>query len=309
TPVPVPAPAPRERRRRRRGPLGVLLAVLLIAAVGAGAWWVGFARYTTTPGVLGLTQAKATAKLEALGLHVEVSDPAWSDTVAAGRVMSSDPDGGNRVLDGGTVTITLSKGPEIYQLPDLAGKSLDEAQDAIAGLKLSFGKAVRKFSETVPEGQVIRTDPAAGTELRPGSNVDVWVSKGRQPIEVTSWVGKKGSDAKAALEKAGLKVTSDSRYDDSVAKGLVISQTPETGTLYQGDGVSLLVSKGPELVEVPGGLRASGVDSATAKLEALGFKVKTAHSSMYLGLGYVSSTDPGSGTMLPKGSTITLYLV
>jgi eukaryotic-like serine/threonine-protein kinase len=305
-PVPVPAPV---KERRRRGPLLVLVSVLLVAAVGASAWWFGFGRYTTAPGVLGLSQAAATAKLEQAGLTVSVTDPDWSETTKAGLVMRADPSGGNRVLNGGTVTLTLSKGPEIYRLPDLAGKSLDEARSALDQLKMSFGKAVSKWSETVPADQVIKTDPGAGTELRPGSSVDVWVSKGRQPITVTSWVGKDGTTAEKTLAKAGLTVKTTASYSDTVAKGKVISQSPSSGTRYKGDTVTLEISKGPELIEVPGGLKASGVDAARKKLEALGFKVVTRKSALYLGLGFVSSSDPGSGAKVPKGSTITLSLV
>jgi serine/threonine-protein kinase len=279
-----------------------------VAALGVGAWWFGFARYTSTPGVLGLTEQAATTRLEAAGLEVKVGEPAYSDTVKAGRVLRTDPAAGDRVLDGGTVTMTLSKGVEQYKLPNLAGRSLDEAQDALLAIKMSYGKRVEKWSETVPKGQVIRTDPSAGTILRPGASVDVWVSKGRQPITVSDWTGKDAGTATAQLEKAGLKVKTDSQYDDDVAAGRVISQSPDSGTLYRGDTVSLLVSKGPQLVQVPA-LRAWGVDAATKELERLGFKVKTAHADAYIGVGYVWSTDPGGGSRIPKGSTVTLNLL
>jgi serine/threonine-protein kinase len=286
----------------------VAVAVLLLAALGAAAAWFGYLRYTTTPGLLGLTQAAAEARLESAGLEVKVGQAAYSDTVQAGRVLRTDPAGGERVVDGGTVTLVLSKGVEQYQLPDLAGKTLDEAQDALLGLKMSYGKAVEKWSETVPAGQVIRTDPAAGATLRPGTSVDVWVSRGRQPIPVADWTGKDADRARATLEKAGLRVELDSRYDDEVPEGRVISQSPDAGTLHRGDTVSLVVSRGPELVEVPS-LRAWGVDAAREKLESLGFKVRTRNSAAYIGLGYVLSTDPDAGTKARKGSTITLNLV
>jgi beta-lactam-binding protein with PASTA domain len=308
TRAPAPVPLAQPRGRRRRGPLTVALAVLLVAALGAGAWWFGFARYTSTPGVLGLTQRAAAARLQHAGLKVKVTSPAYSDTVAAGHVLRTEPAGGDRVLDGGTVTLTMSRGVEQYQLPDLAGKSLDQAQDAILGIKLSYGKAVGKWSDTVPKGQVIGTDPAAGATLRPGTSVDVLVSKGRQPVDVADWHGKDADRAEAALEKAGLKVESDSRYDDDVPAGRVISQSPAPGTLYKGDTVTLLVSRGPELVAVPS-LRAWGVEAAKEKLESLGFEVETAHAAAYLGLGYVYSTDPGAGRKVPKGSTIVLHIL
>ncbi|MDP3894926.1 PASTA domain-containing protein, partial [Nocardioides sp.] len=81
------------------------------------------------------------------------------------------------------------------------------------------------------------------------------------------------------------------------------------GTLFRGDEVRLVVSKGPELVTVPAGLVRSGVADATERLEALGFKVTTERSELYLGLGFVASVSPGEGEQVRKGSTITLYLV
>jgi serine/threonine-protein kinase len=72
--------------------------------------------------------------------------------------------------------------------------------------------------------------------------------------------------------------------------------------------VSFVVSLGPELVEVPR-VQAMGVEAATELLEGLGFEVETKESGTYLGLGFVASSDPGSGEEVPKGSTITLFLV
>ena len=87
------------------------------------------------------------------------------------------------MLDGGTVTLVLSLGPERYDVPDLAGQTEDQAQDALAATNLVFGKSVGRWSETVPEGQVIRTSPKAGTTLKPGATVDLVLSKGRKPID------------------------------------------------------------------------------------------------------------------------------
>ena len=75
--------------------------------------------------------------------------------------------------------------------------------------------------------------------------------------------------------------------------------------MHRGDSVSLVVSKGPELVEVPS-VRGQGVDAATEKLEDLGFKVETDDAPGSLGLGFVFSQCPGGGEMVRPGSTITL---
>jgi serine/threonine-protein kinase len=186
----------------------------------------------------------------------------------------------------------------------------DDAKDTLADTHLAVGETTLRYSETVPEGQVIATDPEPGTTLRPDAIVDLVVSKGRRPIEVGDWTGKDADRAEQVLEKKGLVVDrSQTEYSDTVAEGDVIAQTPASGTLFKGETVTLVVSDGPELIEVPGGLVASGVEAAREKLEALGFDVDIEHSRSYLGLGYVFSTDPDSGSMAPKGSTITLYII
>jgi beta-lactam-binding protein with PASTA domain/serine/threonine protein kinase len=312
-PKPAPVPTPPSRpgarpRRRRRGPILLVLALLLAAAVGAGAWYFGYARYTTTPAVLSLSPDQAQQRLEKAGLDVRTGDPAYSDTVAQGLVMRTDPAAGKRVLKGTDVTITVSLGRAVAQLPKLTGITVDEAQDRILNAKMAFGKATKEYSETVPEGIVIASDPKGGTNLRFGTVVDLVVSKGRRPIPVGSWTGKDADDAQRVLEKRGLKVEVSHEYSDTVAEGDVISQQPQDGTLFKGDTVNLVVSLGPQLIEVPD-VVASGVDDATQTLQDAGFVVQVSNAPGYIGLGYVFSMDPGAGTELPKGSTVTIYLV
>ncbi|MDP2774157.1 MAG: Stk1 family PASTA domain-containing Ser/Thr kinase [Nocardioides sp.] len=308
-PKPPKARRPRRPRRSRRGPLLLVLALLLATAGGTSAYWFGWARYTTTPGVAGMTQAAAERQLDDAGLSVDYADEAYSETVPAGRVIETDPEAGSRILQDGTVTLTLSLGKERYDVPKVKGLTEDQAQDALLERNLEFDETIEKYSETVPAGTVIRSVPASGTTLRPGAAVDLVVSLGRKPIKVGSWIGDDIDDVRAALEDRGLvaNVTSE-EYDDTVPAGRVISQEPRNGTLFRGQAVSFVVSLGPELVEVPN-VRASGVDAATRELEALGFNVETEESGSYIGLGYVLSTDPAAGEEIPKGSTITLFLV
>ena len=79
-------------RRSKKGPLILLLALLLVAGAGFGAWWYGWARYTSTPGVIGLSQAAAVEKIEAAGLEADLGDPAYSETVPEGQVIGTDPE-------------------------------------------------------------------------------------------------------------------------------------------------------------------------------------------------------------------------
>ncbi|GAA4095576.1 Stk1 family PASTA domain-containing Ser/Thr kinase [Nocardioides kongjuensis] len=315
---PPPAPPkqprlPRERRPgRAKGIAVALVLVLLAAAVGTTAWWVGWGRYTTTPGVIGLEQAAATAKLDKAGLGAEVEE-VYSESVAKGVVITTDPRPGAKILPDGEVTLTVSRGKERYDVPDLAGKTVDEATAALREVKFVAGQPVEEWSETVEAGRVIRSTPAFGTPeaqgLPVGTSVTLVVSKGRKPLKVRSFVGKDADKAKRVLGKKGLDVeVVDEKYSDDVAEGDVISQTPESGTLYKGDKVELVVSKGPELVVVPA-VRLKSTDDAIAMLEDLGLVVRVEHADIYINGSVAWSTEPGGGAKVRKGSTVVLYVV
>ena len=155
------------------------------------------------------------------------------------------------MLKDGTVGAVISLGPERHKVPDVRGKTLDDAQQALDEAKLEYGDAVERFDEKVAKGRVISTDPAAGTPLRRNTAVDVIVSKGPRPIKIPDFTGKRADRAETALEKRGFKVDTTEVNSDTVPEGRVVSQSPDSGTGQKGDVISLVVSKGPVLVEVP----------------------------------------------------------
>lgn len=308
-----PAAPPRRRRRRGRRIALALVLVVLVAAVGGTAWWVGWGRFTTTPGVVGLEQAAAQAKLEEAGLGVTVGDEVYSESVEKGLVIATDPRPGERILPDGEVALTVSLGKERYDVPDLAGKTVAEAEAALAEVKFVAGQPVERWSETVEEGRVIQSQPAFGTPeaaaLPVGTSVTLVVSQGRKPIKIRSFVGKDADKATQALEKKGLKVeVAEERYSDDVPEGRVISQSPDSGTRYRSDTVQLVVSKGPELVTVPS-VRLKSTDDAVALLESLGLVVKIERADIYINGSVAWSTSPGGGSKVRKGSTVILDVV
>ncbi|MGN6576496.1 MAG: Stk1 family PASTA domain-containing Ser/Thr kinase [Nocardioides sp.] len=302
------APARRPRRRSRKGPILLLVVLLLAVAAGVGGWWFGAGRYTTTPAVINMRAADAKAEIRDAGLVYEEGRSVYSETVAAGSVVGTDPGGGERILDGGTVTVMLSKGPERYEVPALRGMEEAKAVSVLDDNHLEVGRIIRRWNERVAEGVVLGSDPKPGKELKRGAAVDLVVSKGPKPIRVPDFTGKDADKARTKLTALGLVVKETREHHDSVPEGDVITQSPNSGTLRRGDEVTLTVSTGPVLVKVPN-LTAVGVEEATRRLEELGFAVNTEHGGTYLGLGYVSGADPDFGTMQPKGSTITLFLV
>lgn len=299
---------PYQPRRRRRGPL-VIAALLVLALLGGlGVWYFGIARYTVTPGVIDLPQQSALTKLHKAGLKMKVSGHDYSETVAKGAVMGTDPDAGSRILKHGTVDVVISRGPERHKVPSLKGMSLDQAQAAIQDASLSYGRALMQYSDKVPQGTVIRSDPKAGTEQRRDTAVDVTISKGPRPIKIPDFTGQSVARAEKRLSKLGFGVQTTSEYSDSVPSGKVVSQSPNSGTGHRGDDVTLVASKGPQLVVVPS-LQAKSYDDAKSELKSLGLQAERRESPFYIGLNRVAHTSPAAGTKVRKGSTIILDLV
>lgn len=314
TPRPASPPQPplpptiSPERSSQRGRV-LLAAVLALAAlVGLGGWYLGVGRYTTTPAVLNLTAADAKAKIQDAGLVFAAGDPEYSESVAKGSALRTDPTPGARIREGGTVTVIFSLGPERYAVPTLRGKTEAEATRLLEAETLVVGGTERRFHESIPAGAVITTDPVAGTELKRGAAVTLIVSRGKRPIDIPDWTGKSGKDARKDLTELGFKVKSSSEFNDEVPEGLVISQSPSSGSGVRGDTITLVVSRGPELVEIPR-VRGLSEESATKRLEKLGFQVETTRSGLYVGADIVVGSNPDAGAKAPKGSTVVLSLV
>jgi serine/threonine-protein kinase len=299
-----PAADDGDRRLRRWWPAG--LAVLLVALLLGWFFLLGPGSSVTVPAVAGQPRDKAVAALEAAGLGASIEE-SFSEDVPAGTVISTDPTAGASAGKGSDVTLVVSKGPERYAVPDVVGSTVAEATRRLAEASLAVGKVTEKFDERIPDGQVVATAPKVGSELKKGAKVALVVSKGRQPIDVPDWTGKDATQAAKALSDLGLKVDATKQENsDTVPKGKVISQDPRDGTLYRGDPVTLVVSKGPVMVDVPQ-VVGKTLPEAQQLLEAAGFKVKVEEA---LGGFFrtVRFQDPASG-QAPKGSTVTLTIV
>jgi serine/threonine-protein kinase len=283
------------------------LAVALVA--GIAAWWflAGPGSPTVVPRTTNLVYSKALAALDAAHLNSQRLDQ-FDESIAKGVVISTNPVAGAEVRRGTTVQVTVSKGPERYEVPSVLNKSQAEATDQITASHLTVGSVTQAYSETVAAGLVVSVDPKVGTPLHRGDKVNLVVSKGRQPIPVTDFTNKPADQAVKALTDAGLAVDATQQENsDTVPKGSVISQSPAGGTLYKGDKVTLVVSKGPVMVKVPD-VSGKQADEAEQILRTAGFDVKRENALGGI-FGTVHHTNPAGGSMAPKGSTVTMVVV
>ncbi|MFI1766962.1 Stk1 family PASTA domain-containing Ser/Thr kinase [Streptomyces sp. NPDC020800] len=302
-------PVPRRRTARpRRGLVTIIAAILVVLGVGAGVWYISSGQFTKVPQVLAKTEDQARARLKAAGLDVGRVRLEYNDTVERGTVISTDPAVGARIRSNDSVTLVVSRGPEIVKVPDLAGVPLGKAQAKLKAAGLEPGMVNRAFSDSVARGSVIGTDPQAGIKRHAGSAIALLVSKG-SPIDVPDVTGDDLDEAKQELEDAGLKVTiSAQQVNSEYDKGQVARQSPAGDSkAAEGDTVTLTLSKGPEMIEVPD-VVGDSVDDATKALGDAGFEVKEDRGLLGIFGDTVKKQSVQGGETAPKGSAITITI-
>ncbi len=280
----------------------IMAAVALMVLVVVGStWWVTLGRYTDTPQLVNMSRAQAEQAAAQEGFELRIGDGVFSETVPRDVVLSQDPAAAERIIKGGVVTLSLSLGPERYPVPDVVGMELAAARGEIEGTKLKVKEGTGAYSDTIPQGVVISTDPKAGSPLKPGATVTVVVSKGRAPITVPDLKGKNINDARAQAQQLGLTVVEQYKDSDQPADQ-VIDQSPKAGTgAEKDDEIKLVVSKGPPLVAVPD-VNGQPCLQAQQTLQGQGLKARLDFNPN----GSVRVQLPPAGTPVPPQSEVVL---
>lgn len=299
----------REGNPRRRGIIWTIVIVILATLAASAGWFFGMGPGSpgTVPDVKNKTVAEAQQLLRTAGFQSEPQD-VFDDDILAGLAVGTEPESGAEVRKFQPITLFVSKGAQLFPLPDLTGVTLDEAKIALNAAEMALGNVTETFDEKVPAGVVLSQDPVKGTEVRHGTPVALTVSKGPQPIPVPDVRGLAQDAAVKALQDAGLKavIAPETVNDKAVPKGAVVSQVPANGTLIRGEAVTLTVSKGPKLVKVPSFIGKQAAE-AEKELKKLGFKVEV---NKVLGgfFGTVRDQNPVN-TEVPEDSVVTLTVV
>ncbi|MFG3224920.1 Stk1 family PASTA domain-containing Ser/Thr kinase [Kitasatospora sp. NPDC048194] len=224
-PTPVRTARPGRLRRLPRKPLIWAAALTaLVLAVGGATYGISGGLYGSVPGVLGKDRGEAQRILDHEGMHGRFVE-AFSESVPAGLVISTDPGVGARTRKSDAVTVTVSKGPKRIAVPDVTGKSADDAAAALATAGLTRGTVTETYDDGVPAGSVVSSSPAAGRLLQENAAVSLVVSKGMVPVpDVT---GMSREDAQKALQAAGF--TMKAATDWTLGIGKVSGQSPAAG--------------------------------------------------------------------------------
>jgi beta-lactam-binding protein with PASTA domain/predicted Ser/Thr protein kinase len=252
----------------------------------------------------GLKEANAAALVRRQGFEPRIEHIANAD-VPIGQVFEQDPIEGSKLDRGSIVVLKVSTGKPKVAVPDVVGKSRD---DAIAALVKA---GLEPNPHTVPSSQtadtVVAQDPHGGIVVVQGSKVRINISQGPKQVVLPSVVNLQYDVASAQLQAAGFGVKRTD-VDSDQPPNTVIDQSPSGNTLVpQGSTVTLTVSKGPKTKQVPDVVNLDA-DTAKTTLTAAGFKVKVLSTDTTDPTqdNKVVAEDPAGNTPAKPGSVVTI---
>jgi len=208
----------------------------------------------TIPFVRGSPRAQAERRLKAAGFRVDVRRE-FNEDVAQNRVIETSPSERSRLERGSTVTLVISRGPRMVEVPDVVGKDRDDAERLLEarGLQVSFTD--REDADKEP-GTVLQMSPAAGTKAERDATVTLTVAKEPKQVEVPDVLGEEADEAARRVEAEGFRVRRrEQTLDTPDGDGVVLDQSPASGEKRdKGSRVTLVVGvfEPPDLDPDPG---------------------------------------------------------
>jgi beta-lactam-binding protein with PASTA domain len=196
------------------------------------------------PSVMGVDVAQARGLLDPKGLLLSL-DGDREDPAAPGSIVSQAPLAGSRAQRGSTVHATVSRGQVRARIPELTGKTVEQATRELADAKHAAGPVEQEQNASAPAGTVLGSTPAAGTEVARGAEVRLRVSAGPGSVDLPKVTGMQLAKARELLERAKLVIATKAVYDEEHYEGVVLKQDPPAGAkVAPGSTVTLSVTAG-----------------------------------------------------------------
>lgn len=191
--------------------------------------------------VVDMDESDAQDALVELGLKVSFEYEANND-VDAGIVISQSEDEGDKVKIGSRVILVVSSGSELIEIPELTGKTKEEAITILTDLGLKY-LTEEEFSNDFEIGQIIRTTPSAGDEATYGEKITLFISRGADDMALVPDVtGNEESQAEAKLIQKGFVCVVGTPVEVVGTPGLVVSYSP-TGSVTKGSTITIVLGK------------------------------------------------------------------
>ncbi|MBN1937946.1 MAG: PASTA domain-containing protein [Candidatus Aminicenantes bacterium] len=200
---------------------------------------------------------------------------------------------------------------ELITLPDLSGKTVEEARSLLSAKKIDVAISEKRFDSRTAKGLILAQNPSAGSRIKPGRTISVAVSQGSEQIEVPKLEGRSLEMAGQVLKSAGLRRGRVTQiHTPRAAAGRILGQEPAPGTITgRGSEVDFLVSRGEaEKRYIMPDLIAKRADAVLRRLKALEFTKLNKTEVWYpdLGPGIIIRQEPKAGSLILKRNEIRL---
>jgi serine/threonine-protein kinase len=208
------------------------------------------------------------------------------------------------------VTMRVVLSAQDVQVPNLVGRRAGDAQTLAGSRRLTVRVEGKRHDPRVPFDHVVAQEPAGGSTLKTHRSVRVWLSLGPRRLSVPSIEGESVRTARVALDQAQVPVARIVEVDDNAPEGTVIGQHPPAGeTEDVGEGVSLLVSRGPGSVDyLMPDLIGRNAQDVIDRLRLAGLKVTEIRYRGYPGVapGIVLRQLPPAGYRINRRGSVSL---
>lgn len=193
------------------------------------------------PNIVSMNMNNGIEKLKESNLAYE--ELIENNSAPKGTIFKTEPSANEVVPKGTVIKVYISGGEQKVKIPNIAGMSVDVAKETLADIGLNVGDVQQQYSDSVPSGEIIGTNPTAGTELTPGTNVNIIVSQGPEVkmVSIPNVTGLSVSDATAKLQAAGLKINAvkGNAAPSADKNGVVYEQNPGSYTVSQGTTITI----------------------------------------------------------------------
>lgn len=310
--------------------LSIVIGLVLLFALSLGGT-LAFLNLTNPPEVelpnlVGMSKEEAQKEAENLKLKIEIKEEEFNKEVPEGFIISQDPKYIEKynVKEGSTITVVVSKGQEKTKVPNVKGKSQEEALQLLEEVNLK-AEIIEETSKTVKEGYVISQETEPDEEAFAGDTVKIHISKGTgiKQVNVVSVIGQSEANAKTTLTGLGLKVNVAYEEDTSKADGIVLKQSLEGGkTVNEGTTVTITVNKIAEMKEVSVTVNVKSLlggniyeetsnttnSSGDKKVKKVNLKVVVGNDTIYSGKVSASETSIKATTKGTGTKEIKVYI-
>ena len=248
-----------DRKKRRSSLSGAMLfsiIAVLVFCIGAGYFIKSVinpygnkdSTPLTTPYLIGMYYSQVLSDPAYADFNIVEGEYVYNESVDAGKIIEQSPEGNRKIEKGGTITVTISRGAKVFQLPDYVRQEARQVKIELERLGIICVEDTPEFNDEVENGYVLRTDPVAGTELTAGDTVTLTVSKGPEVVlvDMPDLMGCSESEALTRLEAAGLNWEPATYEEYDGAPGQVIYQSVEAHTqVEKGTTIAFTISIEP----------------------------------------------------------------